>query len=153
MKKQHTSACFLLLAFFITLASAEASPRKDVLQGPIRGEVIEVLDGDTVSVRLQVWIGQRIETHVRFAGIDTPEIRGKCAQENTLAKKARDEVAALLQDGQVTLSDIRLEKYAGRVMATVMTANGINIAEHLISKGYARTYQGKKRQGWCGRDT
>jgi endonuclease YncB( thermonuclease family) len=111
--------------------------------------VIEVMDGDTVNVRLHVWIGQELETHVRFAGIDTPELRGKCEKERQMAQAARSEVARLVADGNIILSDIKLEKYAGRVLARVENTQGISIADHLIEKGYARPYSGKKRMGWC----
>lgn len=129
---------------------AQSAPRQERLPGPVSGKVLDVLDGDTLSVSLHVWIGQELQTHVRIAGIDTPELRGACKEERALAAAARQEVARLLQDGAVTLSDIRLEKYAGRVLARAATADGVMIADHLIEKGYARPYSGKKRQSWCG---
>ena len=48
-------------------------------------------DGDTCVVSLpdvHPLFGEKIS--VRIAGIDTPEIRGKCDQEKALAKEARD---------------------------------------------------------------
>lgn len=139
---------FLLVLFCLMLATAPAGAR-DVIAGPVSGRVLGVLDGDTIAVRLHIWIGQDIETHVRLAGIDTPEMKGKCRAERDMAAKAREELAALLVAGDVNLSNIRLEKYAGRVLADAANGEGVNLAAHLKDKGLARAYGGKKRLGWC----
>lgn len=139
--------CFL--AVLLSAASALASVRQEVIAGPVAGEVVSILDGDTVTVRLHIWIGQEIETHVRIAGIDTPEIRGKCAAERIKARKARNEIANLLADNKIQLTNVRLEKYAGRVLAVAHSTNGTDIAGHMIKKGLARPYGGEKRAGWC----
>ena len=146
---KHIIVCSLV--FLIAMAgSAQAlSPRQDVIKGPLQGEVLEVLDGDTVTVRLHVWIGQDIQTHVRISGIDAPEIKGKCAYERGKAQQARNEMISLLPDGKITLSNIRLEKYAGRVLAEAQSTKGVKVADHMIDKGLARPYAGAKRAGWC----
>lgn len=134
----------ILLLLFATHAEA-----RDTIAGPVPGKVLAVLDGDTIAVRLHIWIGQHIETNVRLAGIDTPEIKGKCAAERSMAVQARQELETLLASNTVTLSNIRLEKYAGRVLADAVNGEGINLASHLKDKGLARAYGGKKRLGWC----
>lgn len=140
--------CAVVFLLF-SMTSAQASPRQDVIAGPVAGKVIGILDGDTVSVLVHVWIGQQIETSVRIAGIDTPEIKGKCEKERNMALAARGELEKLLESGDIILSAIKLEKYAGRVLANAFTTEGVNIADYLIGKGLARPYQGKKRAGWC----
>lgn len=80
-------------------------------------------------------------------GIDTPEIRGKCAEEKALALKAKAALQELLK-GDVELWDIHNGKYAGRVLAHV-TADGISVPDALINLGLARPYDGGKRSGWC----
>ena len=119
------------------------------MQGPMTGEVLNVLDGDTVNVKVRVWIGQEVETSIRIAGIDAPEMKGKCEKERTLAEEARQTVIRLLSDNQIQIYNIRLEKYAGRVMAQVQTAGGVDIGKYMIEKGLARPYHGEKRQPWC----
>lgn len=138
------SLCCLLCA-----APAIAGPRADILPGPVQGRVIDVVDGDTVTVRLHVWIGQEIETLVRINGIDTPEIHGKCATERAQAQAARDEIRSLLSDNRIKLKNVRLEKYAGRVLADAYATDGTDIRAHMIGKGFARPYGGEKRRGWC----
>lgn len=149
-KKRIFIVVLAVLVLLTAPFTALASPRQETLHGPVTGKVIDVLDGDTLSVRLHVWIGQQVETSVRIAGIDTPEMKGKCEKERGMARAARSELENLLSTGDIVLTDIRLEKYAGRVLAKAHTSAGISIAEHLIAKGLARPYAGKKRLGWCG---
>lgn len=134
---------------FLPLSSAFALGR-DVVEGPVTSQVIGVLDGDTVSVRAHIWIGTSIETSVRIKGIDTPEIHGKCQKERDMAAAARDEIMRLLgEDGRIRISNIRYEKYAGRVLAEAQTVDGVDIARHMIEKGFARPYHGEHRGSWC----
>lgn len=151
MQEAASAFIHVLLLSILLLAGmpAQAGLRQEVIPGPISGKVLDVIDGDTLSVRLHVWIGQRIETSVRIAGIDTPEINGKCAKERHMAKASHMELKRLLADGDIILSRIRLEKYAGRVLAHASTKNGVSIARHLIEKGLARPYKGRKRGSWC----
>jgi micrococcal nuclease len=121
---------------------------RETLLGPIQAQVISVYDGDTITVRARIWLGQEVETRVRLDGIDTPELRGKCKGEKELAKKARDFLAKLAGN-TVTLRNIRYGKYAGRVIARVLTEGGEDLVAALIHSGHGRPYSGSKRQGWC----
>jgi micrococcal nuclease len=121
---------------------------REVLPGPIPAQVVSVYDGDTITVRARIWLGQEIETKVRLDGIDAPELRGKCEDEKELAKNARDFLIKLAGD-TVMLRNIRYGKYAGRVVAKVFNENGDNLVASLIHAGYGRPYSGGKRQGWC----
>ena len=84
----------------------------DTIPGPIVATVVSVYDGDTMTVNAFPWPGMTIRTAVRVNGIDTPEIRGLCAEETELAKQARDYVRATVGD-HVQLTNITLGKYAG----------------------------------------
>ena len=108
-----------------------------------------VIDGDTIDVRIQVWLGQTIQTRVRISGIDTPELRGKCDAEKQLAEQARQEVVTLLKHKTVQLYNIKYGKFAGRILADAVTPAGQKIDVHLIDAGLARPYHGAKRQTWC----
>jgi len=118
------------------------------LAGPVPAEVIEVIDGDTLAVRAQIWLGQEVQTLVRLYGVDAPELKGKCQRERAAARRAKQALADRLREGTVMLRDIRFEKYAGRVMSKV-EADGADVGKALIADGYARPYWGKKRGGWC----
>ena len=87
----------------LLLAAAPLAPPAlaEMLPGPVPAAVIEVIDGDTVRVRARVWLGQDVETAVRIAGIDTPELRGAdCDAERRLAEAARDHHAQIAGPGR-----------------------------------------------------
>jgi micrococcal nuclease len=145
------AAPHLLLVFAVGITGAVAlAPDPDLLPGPIPAEVVEVIDGDTLRVRAQVWIDLELETLVRLRGIDTPELRGQCEAEKARARAAKEALARLAAAGPVALTQVEYEKYAGRVLADVGTAGGQDLAQAMIAAGHARAYAGGERQGWCG---
>jgi micrococcal nuclease len=113
----------------------------------IPAEVVSVYDGDTVKVIAHPWPGMSLETSVRVRGIDAPEIRGKCKAEKSMAVDAR-EWAKLFVGKHVLLTNIKLGKYAGRVVANILVGN-MDLGEFLITSGLARPYDGGKRKSWC----
>ena len=109
-------------------------------------------DGDTCTFTIpgvHPLFGEKIS--VRIAGIDTPEIRGKCEQEKALAKEARDVVRGILQRAQrIDLFDAERGKYF-RIVARVL-ADGKDIGQTLIDRGLAVGYDGgEKTKEWCGK--
>ena len=122
----------------------------DRLPGPFHAVVTRIIDGDTVEVTVPVWLGQTVTTNVRIEGIDTPELRGKCEAERVLAAAARDRLAALIGDGPVILTDVRYDKFGGRVVARLADAQGADAGLVLVSEGLARPFDGRgARLSWC----
>lgn len=117
--------------------------------GPVAARVVEVLDGDTFLAEAHVWPGQSIRVNVRIRGIDAPEMKSRCAVEYSAALEARDMLAELLQDGEVSISNIGGAKYYGRVLADVSTRDGRTVGATMLDLGLARPYGGGRRAGWC----
>lgn len=136
-----------VLAAFVL--AAPGSRAVETLPGPVPAEIVSVVDGDTISVRAHIWLGQEVATLVRLAGIDTPELKGECESERVRARAARNYLEQVIAGGAVTLAQIRYEKYAGRVMARVAAADGSDLSERMIASGFARAYDGGKRVAWC----
>jgi micrococcal nuclease len=114
---------------------------RETLLGPVPTTVLRVIDGDSLVVRATIWLGQEVETTVRLLGVDTPELRGACGEERNLATRSRAFTARLADTGaEISLSDIQLGKFAGRVLARVVTAGGVDIGQALIDAGLARPY-------------
>ena len=91
-----------------------------------------------------------MKTTVRLLGVDTPELRGACGEERNLAALSRAFTVGLAGEGaKIKLSDIQLGKFAGRVLASVVTAGGVDIGQALIDAGLARAYRGGRRGSWC----
>ena len=142
-------ACKYSVIFFVVLLSSLPLQAKETFRGPVSARVLKVIDGDTLDVQVQVWLGQHIQTRVRLMGIDTPEMRGKCSSEKALAEKAKNFLSEQVSNDTLLLKNIHYGKYAGRILADVELENGKNLSELIIRHGYARPYRGGKRQGWC----
>ena len=139
--------CFVVLVLAVVCGSrVEAADR---VEGPVDAEVLHVIDGDTLAVRVHIWIGQTVDMNVRIAGIDAPELHGKCASERTRAAEARDFLKRLVSGQKLRLEDVRNDKYGGRVIAEVRDTKGDDLGKALLARGLARAYEGGRRGSWC----
>lgn len=112
--------------------------------------VTYIVDGDTFYANVMMDSDISVRTSVRIVGIDTPEINGKCKSEIDGAKRAKKRLSELLPvDSVVELSDIKDDKYLGRIDATVKLSDGRDIGKILIKEKLARGYKGGKRKSWC----
>lgn len=152
---RHRPLAIALLAasWLLPPAAALAGSR---VPGPLPARVMEVVDGDTLEVRVTIWLDQELVTRVRLDGIDTPESRSDCADEKRMAQAAKEKLTSLVGpategrgDGTIRLYDVVYDKYGGRVRARVTLADGTDLSQALIRAGHARPYQGGKRQPWC----
>lgn len=101
-------------------------------------------------MRARVWLGQEAETPVRLKGADAPELKqGKCGHERALAKQAKDFAGGWIKSRRITIAAIQYDKYAGRVLACVLSIEGEDLGLALIQAGLARAYDGGKRSPWC----
>lgn len=119
------------------------------MPGSFAAGVLRVVDGDTLEARVAVWPGQEIVTLVRLAGVDAPELDGRCAAERRAAAAAREALSRLVGNGAVVLSDVRPDKYFGRVVARVAGADGRDFGQVLGEAGHVRPYEGGRRLSWC----
>ena len=140
---------FLGLMILLILGLSAEGEAEEIFEGPVFADVIEVLDGDTISVSASVWLEQDIMTHVRLLGVDTPEIKGKCQKEKELARKAKQITVNFLRTSKIIeLRNVKRGKYF-RIVADVFGDN-ISLTETLINSGYAVPYYGnKKTKNWC----
>lgn len=107
-------------------------------------------DGDTCMMSLpgiHPLFGDHIP--VRLAGIDTPEMKGRCERETQLARQARDLVrSALSRADTIHLRRASRDKYF-RIDARVI-ANGQDLSAVLIERCLAVPYDGgTKSMDWC----
>ena len=118
------------------------------LEGPVNATVERVIDGDTIQVRADIWLGQSLSIRVRIEGVDAPELEGRCPEERERALAARDFLVRRLGNGTVKLTRVVYDKYGGRVRAHLADARG-DIAEALLAANLARPYFGGRREPWC----
>ena len=136
----------IALAFVFAGGPARAAER---LTGPFAATVERVIDGDSLAVRVSVWLGLEVSTIVRLRGVDAPELAGRCPEERRRAAVAREALAALVAAGTVSLSAVETDKYGGRVIADVADGSGRPLGPALVDAGLARPYDGGRRAGWC----
>ena len=148
------SVFFLLFAasLFLTVIAYAEPP----LPGPYPATVIAVTDGDTVKVKVRIWLGLDKEVAVRIKGVDTPEItHSRCIEEKELGRKAKRYLESVLpKESMVQLTNIQRDKYGGRVVASLQASDHQNIGQLLINTGLATRYDGKeKKKSWCSPET
>ncbi len=131
-------------------AGCRPAAAAEQLAGPFPAHVERVIDGDSLAVRVEVWLGLEVATIVRLRGVDAPELSGRCPDERHRAAAAREALAALVAGGEVLLAAVETDKYGGRVVADVAAPGGQPLAAALVDAGLARPYDGGRRAGWCG---
>ncbi len=117
-------------------------------------KVIRIVDGDTLEIANE-FLPQELKLFVRVKGIDTPEKtpRAKCVKENNLAQKASNYTKNSIEKAQknhqkITFSEIKWDKYGGRIVAKVMIDDE-DLGQQLVRNGLARVYYGEKKKTWC----
>lgn len=101
---------------------------------------LRIWDGDTFRV------GSHRGESVRILNIDAPEIEGRCRYETNLAQDSKRRLAVLLDGQRVQIHRQNKDRY-GRTLA-VISVNGQDVGDQLVSEGQARTWSGR-REPWC----
>ena len=146
---------FSFTIFFFSIICSTASASDAVKEVNIYNwKVIRVVDGDTLEIANQ-FLPKELKLFVRMKGVDSPEKapRAKCEKENILAQKASNYTKNSIEKAQknrqkITFSEIKWDKYGGRIVAKVMI-NESDLGQELVGKGLARVYNGEKKKTWC----
>ncbi len=106
-------------------------------------------DGDTCYIIIKALPEKLEKMSIRILGIDTPEIRGKCAKEKELALKARIFANKVFRSAdKIEFKNLQWGKYGGRLLSDVYLDDKL-YSKMIIDKGLARSYDGKTKKGWC----
>lgn len=116
--------------------------------------VLHVADGDTVEVTIDAWKDTPFfKEGIRVYGIDTPEHvlpPAKCSSEVLLGLNAKAYALTLVKPGdRIKVGFIRVDKYGGRVDATLTLPDGRDWATLMLTGKYARPYFGATKSDWC----
>ena len=109
-------------------------------------EVVNVVDGDTVDILIDLGFDLIKKERVRLAGIDAPESRTRDLEEKKLGLETKEFLIKRLQGGLPSLR-VKTEKDGkyGRMLGWIYctTDDGeVNINMELVDKGYAWFYDG-----------
>ncbi len=114
-------------------------------------EILRVVDGDTVDVRLDLGFNVWHKCRVRMVGINAPESRTRDLEEKARGLAAKEWLKLMLHD---EMYDIQMQsegtgKY-GRVLGIFYKDMGkkkpSNINEEMVKQGHAVGYDGGKRK-------
>ncbi len=109
-----------------------------------------IIDGDTFAAYVKLEDGIKISVRVRIRNVDTPEIHGECESEIRRAYLAKEHLSKLIPVGtDVELTNIKDDKYLGRIDANVLDGAGRDVGAVMIKSGFGRPYNGGRRVGWC----
>lgn len=147
MKSKYVTA---FLVFFAVLAIIACGSRWFNPPSKENWTVTRVLDGDTVEVDAVFYPKELGQIQIRVMGVDTPESghRAKCTAERERAKAAKQFAVDTLLNRQIVVSQIKADKYGGRIVADVHVEGKLYRAM-LLDRQLARMYDGGTKQSWC----
>jgi micrococcal nuclease len=104
--------------------------------------VLRVVDGDTISVAIDLGFNLVLQTKIRLAGIDAAELRDKTTSEKALAAKKYAEERLL--NKEVILKSLKTEKY-GRYLAFIyFEGEKESFNDKMVREGFAVPYDKNK---------
>lgn len=152
MARQFTitkkTSIILALALGLVLVTSDnaGAVKPRTIEGPVHARTLRVIDGDTILVRANIWLGQHITVMVRLAGIDAPELNSRNGRARERGYIAHTALQNLVEGRELSLRNIRRGKYAGRVIAEVYLSDGTNISSHMLEQGLADPYRQRSRK-------
>jgi endonuclease YncB( thermonuclease family) len=135
------------------LEAATYSTADDLVYNFSEAKVVKVYDGDSLTIAAYYDNGIK-KFNVRIYGIDCDEIKGGTPEtrENAIRAKKYVEKLVLNKIVKVTVLNNRVvdgkklrEKY-GRLLASIITPEGIDLADELHIMGLARRYYGESKE-------
>ena len=112
-------------------------------------KLINVIDGDTIDVDIDLGFDISLARRVRMAGIDTPESRTTDKAEKVLGLESKEYLKKMMKDAKTIVIKTQLpdssEKY-GRILGWVYIDGATkSINEQMIEDGYAWGYMGETK--------
>ncbi len=150
MSGMRIALAVLAICATLTPVHPARSGERAPLPGPFLGRVERVIDGDTLDVRVRIWLDQEILVRVRLADIDAPELQSRCPAMRRLARLSRNVLAGMVAGSPVRLTNVRRGKFFGRVIAEVFDMEGHQLSRAMLRRGLAWPYRERRR--YRGRD-
>ena len=104
-----------------------------------QAEVIRIVDGDTIVLRIDLGFKLSWKVSCRLHGINCPELRSKDAEERIAAKAAKEFTASELPIGSIVLVySVELDKYGRPLVDIFYEDKHLNV--ELVSNNHAKLY-------------
>lgn len=113
-------------------------------------KILEVIDGDTIDVFIDLGFDIHLQKRVRLDGIDTPESRTTDLHEKKFGLESKEWLKHKLDGATKIVIKTKMpdssEKY-GRVLGTVWIGEETeSVNDQLLKGGYAWAYDGGTKQ-------
>jgi len=111
-----------------------------------RATVVEVIDGDTIDVNIDLGFDIQHKNRLRMYGINAPESRTRDKVEKAAGLKSKAWLKALIEGKKITVrtyKDGTVEKF-GRLLARVYI-DGVDVNAEMVKQDLAKEYFGGKR--------
>ena len=107
--------------------------------------IVEVTDGDTVKVNIDVgfntWINNVV---IRLLGVDTPESRTRNATEKIFGTASKEYIKKMLPEGSKQVVTTTIDDKYGRVLGDFII-DSKSLCEIIIKEGYGVPYNGQSK--------
>lgn len=141
VKRQLIRAIYVTVSLLMALILVKALPEKDPgssLTNDSYLAVVEVFDGDTISVQRN-----GVLEKIRLIGVDTPETKDPRKPVQCFGEEASRYTHTLLDGRQVRIeidpTQGERDRY-DRILAYVWRDDGLMINKSLVEEGYAHEY-------------
>ena len=107
-----------------------------------KGTVTNVVDGDTIDVRIDLGFRMTTEQRLRLYGINTPELDSKEPEERERAQQAKQFTTDMVLGKEVIVETYKSDSF-GRYLACVFIPSpdgDISLNNMLLEKGLAVKY-------------
>jgi len=138
----------VLIIVAVVFSSAGVIQAKDYPQEYEVMELLKIVDGDTVDVRLDLGFQIYHDIRVRMNGINTPESRTTDLKEKYLGYQAKDLTKQFLESSEVIILKIDGFGKYGRALGDFSNEKGERLNQQLIDAGLALEYHGEGRSTW-----
>lgn len=110
-----------------------------------KAEVLKVIDGDTLDVRVSLGFDTYTKKRVRLYGIDTPETRTRDLEEKERGFAAKERIIEILNlnNNEILIRSHGVGKY-GRCLGEIFveTLGTTSVQQTLINEGLGEEYFG-----------
>lgn len=128
------------------MVNASATKQKKGYSVPFEyeGEIIKIIDGDTVDVRIDIGFSLTTIQRLRLNRINCCEMKSKNPKEKAKAIKAKNLLCKLILNKTLKVKTFKTDAF-GRYLAEVYFSNEngqeTNLSDHLLAIGLATIYK------------
>jgi micrococcal nuclease len=135
--KVYYSAFFVALLSLLISSSPSQSYSSTAPTETFTGQVIDVADGDTITVSRD-----GVQEKIRLSAVDCPESTQEHGQE------AKRYTESMVKGKRVRINPETKDQY-GRTVAMVLI-NGVNLNEQIVANGHGWVFRKYCKEAYCG---